>query len=73
MTFAATIYVDASGSIYGASETDQRYTRHASGRTVNGRPVVCAGRWYGSQMSYRPYRDCVAAAAREAASLVEAK
>lgn len=61
MTFAAQIYVDAAGRIYGASQTDQRYTT-ASSRTVGGRPVVYAGRWYGSQMSYRPYRDAVAAA-----------
>lgn len=68
MTFAATIYVDAAGRIYGASHTDQRYTKSAR-RTVHGRPVVSAGTWYGSQMSYRPYRQAVAAAKKAAASL----
>ena len=66
MTFSATIYVDAQGNIYGASRTDQRGT-NAAMRTVGGRPVECAGTWYGSQMSYQPYRRAVAAAAHRAA------
>ena len=66
MTFAASIYVSASGTVYGASRTDQAYTRTpADARTVNGHPVAYAGTWYGSQMSYRPYADaCRAAQAR---------
>jgi hypothetical protein len=39
------IYVDSSGKIYRAGETDQRYTR-ATERTVHGRPVFCAGSWH---------------------------
>lgn len=66
MTFAATIYVDAQGSVCGARDTDQRGSAESDYRTRNGRPVECAGRWYGSQMSYRPYRDAVALAMRAA-------
>lgn len=68
MTYAATIYVDSAGRKHGASETDQRYTSAAS-RTVNGRPVVCAGTWYGIQMDYRPFRDAVAYAQEQAARM----
>lgn len=71
MTYAATIYVDANGRKYGASQTDQRYTAAAS-RTVMGRPVVCAGTWYGVQMDYRPFRDAVAAAQAQAAQMESA-
>lgn len=68
MNFPAEIYVDATGSIYGASQTDQRYTRAAcDARTVHGRPVAYAGRWYGSQMAYRPFRESVACAQAVAA------
>ena len=66
--FKVTIYVDADGCTYGASVTDQAGTS-ASQRTVKGHPVVCAGAWYPSQMSYRPFREAVAEAARAAASL----
>ena len=66
MSFPATIWVDSAGRVYGASDTDQRYTR-ARARTVDGRRVECAGTWYGSQMSYRPYRRAVARAAALAA------
>lgn len=70
MTFAAQIYVDASGYVYGASATDQRGSRtNHDHRTVNGRPVAYAGRWYGSQMSYRPYREAVTRATSRAAAL----
>lgn len=68
MTYAATIYVDAAGRQYGASQTDQRYTSAAS-RTVMGRPVACAGTWYGIQMGYRPFRAAVEAAQAQAAQL----
>lgn len=61
--FPASIYVDSNGRIYGASDTDQHHTR-ATTRTVGGRPVVPAGTWYGSQMSYRPFRAAVADAAK---------
>jgi hypothetical protein len=61
MNFPAQIYVDAYGQVFGASATDQAYTP-ASTRTVNGRPVAYAGCWYGSQMSYRPFREAVKAA-----------
>lgn len=68
MNFPADIYVDASGSIYGASQTDQRYTQTAcDARTVGGCPVAYAGRWYGSQMAYRPFRESVAHARAVAA------
>lgn len=66
MTFPATVYVTADGNVYGASETDQAYTR-ASERTVAGRLAVCAGTWFGSQMSYRPYRAAIKRAAEIAA------
>lgn len=69
MTFAAQIYVDASGCVYGAAQTDQRGCRNADTRTVNGRPVAYAGKWYGSQMSYRPYREAVTRATSRAAAL----
>jgi len=68
MTYAATMYVDSAGRTYGASQTDQAYTS-ATKRTVNGRPVVSAGSWFGCQMRYNPYRRAVAGAAKEAASL----
>lgn len=69
MTFAANIYVDANKNIYGASDTDQRHTK-ATTRTVHGRPVAYAGTWFGSQMSYRPFRLAVELAAQEAAKQV---
>ena len=60
MNFAAKIYVDANGNIYGASKTDQAHTRASCDtRTVGGRPVGYAGRWFGSQMSWQPYRDAI--------------
>lgn len=65
MTFPAQIYVDSAGRIYGAAKTDQRHTS-AANRTVNGRTVIYAGSWYGSQMSYRPFRKSVDAARAEA-------
>lgn len=68
MNFAATIYVDADGTTYGASRTDQRHTTAAE-RTVYGRPVACAGRWYGSQMAYKPYHEAVRAAAERARAM----
>ena len=68
MNFAATIYVDTAGQIYGAKDTDQRYTR-ATRRTVNGRPVACAGVWYGIQMGYSPFRFAVSAAQKQAAQM----
>lgn len=67
MTFAAEIYVDQHGTIHGASKTDQRGCKSQAGRTVRGQPVEYAGRWYGSQMGYAPFRACVADAARRAA------
>lgn len=64
MSYAVTIYVDAEGNTYGASQTDQSGRRNYYGpRTVGGRPVAYAGRWYGVQMSYRPYRAAVEDAA----------
>lgn len=71
MNFAATIYVDSKGNICGARDTDQRGKAEADGRTRRGKPVECAGRWYGSQMSYQPFRDAVTRAA-EIAALREA-
>jgi hypothetical protein len=65
MNFPATIYVDSDGVIYGAADTDQRFTRKAA-RTVKGRPVACAGSWYGSQMEWQPFRDAVAEAKAKA-------
>ena len=59
VNFAASLYVSASGHVYGASRTDQRGTRTTTGRTVGGRPVIHIGTWYGSQMSWQPYRDAV--------------
>lgn len=74
MTFAAQIYVDSNANVYGASQTDQAYTSRnltpdTSARSVRGTPVAYAGKWYGSQMSFRPYRDAVAAAAKVAAEM----
>lgn len=68
MSYPVAIYVTASGTAYGASQTDQARTR-AVERTVHGRPAVYAGRWYGIQMSYRPYREAVAYAAERAQEL----
>ena len=62
MNFAATIYVDSSGRKCGAKDTDQRGSHDPDGRTVSGRAVECAGKWYGSQMSWQPYRDAVMSA-----------
>jgi len=69
MTYHVAIYVDSYGRTYGAAETDQAGYRTVNGRTVNGRPVVYAGQWYGSQMSYRPFETAVQAAAKKAAAL----
>jgi hypothetical protein len=67
MTYPVTIYVDASGRIYGAKDTDQAYTSApTSTRTVNGRHVEWIGTWYGSQMSYRPFKDSVQSASKRA-------
>jgi hypothetical protein len=68
MIYQVAIYVTASGTAYGASQTDQAYTRAAE-RTVAGRPAVYAGRWYGIQMRYRPYRKAVETAAERARAL----
>lgn len=68
MSYAATIYVDAKGTTYGAKNTDQAGTK-AESRTVHGNPVVCIGKWYGIQMGYRPFKDSVAYAAKKAAEL----
>jgi len=61
--YQVTIFVDSDGTTYGASETDQagvrRYPTYPW-RTVSGRHVYGVGRWYGSQMSYRPYLRAVA-------------
>lgn len=67
MSYAATIYVDAAGQQYGARDTDQRGTR-AIHRTVDGRPVACAGTWYGCQMDYRPFKAAITAAQAVAAA-----
>lgn len=67
MTWAASIYVDESGNIYGASQTDQRGCRQTDDRTVGGRPVEWAGKWYGSQMNYSPFKAAVKKAAMRAA------
>jgi len=65
MSWAATIYVDEDGSVYGASNTDQRGCHNKDNRTVNSRPVERVGIWWGSQMNYAPYkRACAAAQAR---------
>ena len=64
MTFAADIYVDSKGNTYGAKDTDQAHTRHDGPRTVRGFPVEHAGKWFGSQMDYRPYKFAVKAAAK---------
>jgi hypothetical protein len=69
MTYAVKIYVSASGNIYSARDTDQRGT-NAEQRTVGGMPVVYAGTWYGSQMSYRPFKAACEAAAKHAAELL---
>jgi len=66
MSYAIEIYADVAGRTYGASETDQRYTQAAT-RTVGGEPVAYAGRWYGSQMGYRPFKEAVAHAAKRLA------
>jgi hypothetical protein len=69
MTYPVTVYVDASGRIYGAKDTDQAYTSAPTNmRTVNGRPVEWIGTWYGSQMPYRPFRESVQSASKRAAS-----
>jgi hypothetical protein len=68
MSFPVDIYVDSSGFACGASGTDQAYTRASTqNRTKYGRPLVYAGRWYGSQMNYRPYQNAVKAAGIRAA------
>jgi hypothetical protein len=66
MTYAVDIYVDRTGRVYGAAQTDHLYTR-AGERTVNGQPVAYAGCWYGSQMPYQPYKRAVAEAQAAAA------
>jgi len=68
MSYAVQIYVDKNGNTYGASQTDQRYTQ-ADSRTVRGNPVAYAGKWFGSQMDYRPYLDSVEEAATKAAGM----
>lgn len=59
MSYAATLYVTAGGSVYGASQTDQAGTKKWNGRTVNGEPAICIGSWWGSQMSWAPYAKAV--------------
>lgn len=58
MSYAVHIYVDAAGNTYSASQTDQHHTQSTE-RTVRGNVVAYAGKWFGSQMSYRPYRDAI--------------
>ncbi len=60
-TFSALIFVDALGNIYGASKTDQAGKKKLdnNNRTVGGRPVGFAGKWYGSQMRYLPFKKSV--------------
>ena len=61
--YQASIYVGRNGLIIGAAQTDQAYTQHGTdGRTYCGKPVEHAGWWYGSQMSYAPYRRALAEA-----------
>ena len=55
-SYPAAIYVDEAGNIYGAKDTDQRGRRESQNRTVDGEPVEFAGRWFGSQMSYKPFK-----------------
>ena len=71
-TFSALIFVDASGNIYGASKTDQAGKKKLdnNNRTVGGRSVAFAGRWYGSQINYRPFRAAVEVARLRAAEKV---
>jgi uncharacterized protein YjbI with pentapeptide repeats len=71
MSYQICVYVDAEGKIYGASETDQAYTR-AEERTVHGRPVAYAGHWYSVQFPFRPFRRSVEAA-RQKAAMMEGK
>lgn len=66
MSWAASVYVDESGNIYGAAQTDQRGSSSTNDRTVGRAPVEHAGKWFGSQMSYRPFRAAVTQAAARA-------
>jgi len=65
MTYPVDFYVDENGQTYGASETDQAYTREKI-RTVNGRPVAYAGKWFACQIPYRPFQRAVIEASRRA-------
>lgn len=65
------IYITADGTIIPASKTDQAYTRAPrTQRTWHGEPVAYAGRWYPSQMEWRPYREAIARAREEAARMM---
>jgi hypothetical protein len=64
MSWAASIYVDENGNIYGAAQTDQRGSSSTNDRTVGGRtPVEHAGKWFGTQMDYQPFKTAVTQAA----------
>lgn len=65
MTYPVTVYVDATGNVYGACDTDQKYTQKVF-RTVNGKYVEYAGTWYASQMSYKPFQKAVIKGANRA-------
>lgn len=68
MNYPVSVYVDAAGFVVAASMTDQRYTRAGTdARTLAGYPLAYAGKWYGIQMAYRPFRNAVRVAQRKAA------
>lgn len=67
MSFPVNLYVAKNGQIITAKETDQRYTPvKPKERTYNGEPIEYAGRWYGSQMLYRPCRLALTEASKRA-------
>ena len=59
MNFAAEIVVRKNGSSYVAGFASK----------TKGEKVSSYGKWFGSQMSYRPFRAAMAAAQSEAARL----
>lgn len=60
MNFAAEIVVRKNGSSYVAG---------FASKTGKGEKVSSYGKWFGSQMSYRPFREAMKAAQSEAARL----
>lgn len=67
--YYATFYVDASGQICTARQTDQAGSKSTDNRTRNGTPVArIPGAWRGNQLKFKPFRTAAATAAALAAA-----